>query len=248
MAAFDTTDVKFFARSDGTARAFVGFPFDRKGGTATLQARVRVEKSTTTRVGTPDVQETEQIISTRIAAQPRHFPTQHISMKGPTAGTMSRTSALRAEKVYVQSKMKDSYPAPLWSGNWIIPARGRDGSPYGRRRYVNGKWWGQHNGSDIKASSGTPVAAANSGRVVLSEHLPTLRGNCVVIDHGCNVFSIYMHLSQRAVRVGDSVRKGQVIGKVGSTGFSTGPHLHWEIRVGWEPVDPYKVVRSGLNF
>jgi murein DD-endopeptidase MepM/ murein hydrolase activator NlpD len=57
-----------------------------------------------------------------------------------------------------------------------------------------------------------------------------------------------MHLSQRAVRVGDSVRKGQLIGRVGSTGFSTGPHLHWEIRIGWEPVDPYKIVRGGLNF
>jgi murein DD-endopeptidase MepM/ murein hydrolase activator NlpD len=248
MAAFDTSDVQFFMRSDGTARAFVGFPFNRKAGSVTLSARVRVQKTGQTRAGTPDIRETEQIVSTRIAAKTRYFPTQHISMKSSTAGTMSRTSALRAEKLYVQSKMKNSYPAPLWSGNWSVPSRGRDGSPYGRRRYVNGKWWGQHNGSDIKAPTGTPVTATNSGRVVLSENLPTLRGNCVVIDHGCNVFSIYMHLSQRAVRVGDSVRKGQLIGRVGSTGFSTGPHLHWEIRIGWEPVDPYKIVRGGLNF
>ena len=83
---------------------------------------------------------------------------------------------------------------------------------------------------------------------MLSEYLPTLRGNCVVVDHGCNVFSIYMHLSQRLVRVGQAVARGQVVGKVGATGFVTGPHLHWEMRIGWEPVDPFKIALYGLRF
>jgi murein DD-endopeptidase MepM/ murein hydrolase activator NlpD len=169
-------------------------------------------------------------------------------MKSSTAGTMSRTDALRREKLLVQNSMKDSYPAPLWSGSWFVPTSGRSSSSYGRRRYVNGRWWGQHNGADIKAPSGAPVGVSNSGRVVLSQYLPTLRGNCIVVDHGCNVFSIYMHLSQRAVQVGDSVKRGQVIGRVGATGFATGPHLHWEVRIGWEPVDPARVTAKGLQF
>ena len=161
---------------------------------------------------------------------------------------MHATDKLRAEKVYVQGKMKDSYAAPLWSGNWLIPVKGSPSSAYGRKRYVNGKWWGQHNGSDIKAPTGRTVIASNTGRVVLSENLPALRGNCVVIDHGCNVFSIYMHLSKRDVNEGDTIGKGQKIGEVGATGFVTGPHLHFETRIGWEPVDPMKVVRDGIKF
>ena len=239
MAAFDTPEVKFYTLPNGTARALLGVPFDRRGGSYLLRARVRVIKAG---------QESEQIVTTTVRARARNFPTQNISMKSSTAGTMSRTDALRREKLLVQNSMKNSYPAPLWSGSWFVPTSGRSSSSYGRRRYVNGRWWGQHQGADIKAASGAPVGVSNSGRVVLSQYLPTLRGNCIVVDHGCNVFSIYMHLSQRAVQVGDSVKRGQVIGRVGATGFATGPHLHWEVRIGWEPVDPARVTAKGLQF
>jgi murein DD-endopeptidase MepM/ murein hydrolase activator NlpD len=239
MAAFDTAQVKFYARRDGSVRAFIGLPFDRKGGLSTLRARVQFTRSG---------KNMEQVLSTPLRVRDRYFPTQRISMKSSTASTMSKTAALHAEKLLVQSAMKNSYAGPLWSGSWIIPARGRSTSSYGRRRDVNGKWWGQHNGADIKAPTGAPVAAMNTGRVVLSQYLPTLRGNCIVVDHGCNVFSIYMHLSQRLAKVGDSVQRGQTIGRVGATGFVTGPHLHWEVRIGWEPVDPFKIVHAGLQF
>jgi murein DD-endopeptidase MepM/ murein hydrolase activator NlpD len=244
MAAFDTPDVKFYTRPDGTARAYVGLPFDRRGGATLLRARVRVAKAG----GEIANQESKQIVSTLVRARDRHFPTQHISMKSSTASTMSRTDALRREKLLMQNSMKNSYAAPLWSGSWVVPTQGRQSSSYGRRRYVNGKWWGQHNGADIKAPTGAPVLATNSGRVVLSQYLPTLRGNCIVVDHGCNVFSIYMHLSKRLVNAGQSVQRGQLIGRVGSTGFVTGAHLHWEVRIGWEPVDPSKVTANGLQF
>ena len=169
-------------------------------------------------------------------------------MKSSTASTMNRTKALHAERLHVQSKMQHSASKPLWQGDWIIPVKGKSTSSYGRKRYVNGKWWGQHSGADIRAATGTPVHATNSGRVVLSEYLPALRGNCIIIDHGCNIFSIYMHLSQRLVKEGDAVKKNQLIGKVGHTGFVTGPHLHWTIRVGWESCDPFRVAKRGLNF
>jgi murein DD-endopeptidase MepM/ murein hydrolase activator NlpD len=239
MAAFDTDNLKFYQMPNGSARAFVGFPFDRKGGTYTLRARVQMTKN-----GTPS----DQVLSTPLRAHDRYFPTQHISMKSSTASTMSRTAALRQEKLFVQSKMKNSYAGPLWEGNWLLPATGLTSSAYGRKRYVNGRWWGQHNGTDFKAPNGAPVLATNNGQVVLSQYLPTLRGNCIVIDHGCNVFSLYYHLSERLVSVGQRVSKGELIGKVGATGFVTGPHLHWEIRIGWEPVDPVKIVRTGLRF
>lgn len=239
MSAFDTENVKFSRREDGVARAFLGFPFDRSGGKVTLSARVQFEKN-------GELQ--EQVVSLPLTTRSRHFPTQRITMRNSNSGKMSQTAALRREKQHVQSKMKNSSPTPLWSGKWVVPARGGSSSAYGRKRYVNGKWWGQHNGADIRAGAGTPVVAANTGKVVLSENLPLLRGQCIVIDHGCNVFSIYMHLSKRNVSVGETVNKGQRIGAVGATGFVTGAHLHWEVRVGWEPVDPNRVVSRGLTF
>lgn len=239
MKAFDTENVKFSRREDGVARAFLGFPYDRSGGKVTLTARVQFEKG-------GELQ--EHIVNVPLATRSRNFPTQRIAMRNSNSGKMSQTAALRREKHYVQSKMQDSSPTPLWSGNWLVPSRGSSTSAYGRKRYVNGKWWGQHSGADVKAASGTPVVAANSGRVVLSENLPLLRGQCIVIDHGCNVFSVYMHLSKRDVSVGDTVGKGERIGAVGATGFVTGAHLHWEMRIGWEPVDPNRVISRGLTF
>ena len=239
MSAFDTREVKFYGKNDGTARGFVGLPFDRRGGTHTLKAAVNISRRGKATLTT---------LSTRFVARTRNFPTQRIVMKSSTASRMSEKSAFAREKARVQSTMKNSFPGALWQGEWIAPTAGTSSSAYGRRRYVNGRWWGQHNGADVKAPSGTPVRAANSGRVVLSEYLPTLRGNCIVVDHGCNVFSIYMHLSKNLAVVGQSVGKGQVIGRVGATGFATGPHLHWEVRIGWEPVDPNHVVQYGLNF
>ena len=239
MSAFDTGEVKFYRRADGSARAFVGLPFDRTGGKFSVSARVQVEKGG---------KSSEQVLRANVNARTRAFPRQNIRMRNGNEAKMDQKSKLRAEKLHVQSKMKNSYASPLWVGNWLVPCKGRDVSSYGVKRTVNGKPWGQHNGGDIRASSGTPVQASNTGRVVLSEYLPDLRGNCIVIDHGCNVFSIYMHLSKRLVSEGQSVGKGQRIGLVGATGFVTGPHLHWEMRIGWEPVDPFLFARRGLQF
>jgi len=236
MSAFDTNPVKFYARPDGSVRGFVGFPFDRKGGAFPLSARVLTGHS-------------EQTARAVFNGRTRIYPTQYITMRdSKTASKMNQKDALREEKLFVQSKMKSSYAAPLWNGRWIVPCAGGATSAYGRRRYVNGHWWGQHNGADVRAGFGTPVKASNSGRVALSAYLPALRGNCVVIDHGCNVFSVYMHLSKREVSEGQTIQKGQEIGKVGATGFVTGPHLHWEVRIGWEPVDPNHVVARGIVF
>lgn len=239
MRAFDTENVKFFARPDGIVRGYLGLPFDRSGGKFPVAARVQIEANGTT---------VEKILSATVNAGPRHFPEQHLSMGAAMASTMSKKDALRREKLHVQSKMANTNAGPLWQGNWIVPTKGQSSSAYGRKRWVNGKWWGQHNGADVKASTGAPILATNSGRVVLAEYLPTLRGNCTVIDHGCNVFSLYYHQSKILVREGDMVQRGQLIGKVGATGFVTGPHLHWEIRIGWEPMDPFKIIKTGLNF
>jgi murein DD-endopeptidase MepM/ murein hydrolase activator NlpD len=99
-----------------------------------------------------------------------------------------------------------------------------------------------HPGTDLAAPLGSPVVAPAAGAVVFVGSLPA-RGNAVVLDHGAGVFTTYAHLQRAEVLVGDEVRGGEVIGRVGSTGFSTGPHLHWELWVDGANVDPLEWTR-----
>jgi len=95
-----------------------------------------------------------------------------------------------------------------------------------------------HYGEDLKATSGTSIMAADSGTVALATYDASGYGNYVVINHGGGRTTLYGHMSSIAVTVGQSVNQGDVIGYVGSTGLSTGPHLHWETRVNGSTVDP----------
>jgi len=100
-----------------------------------------------------------------------------------------------------------------------------------------------HQGIDLAISTGTPILAAEDGFVVLAtESDYGGYGKCVIIDHGNKVGSLYAHQSQLAVAVGDYVRRGDVIGFIGSTGYSTGPHLHWEVRLAGYAVDPERLI------
>ena len=99
------------------------------------------------------------------------------------------------------------------------------------------RWGSVHPGIDIGAPSGTPIKAAASGMVLTASYNGGY-GNHVVLDNGNGIATAYAHQSQIAVSVGQTVSQGQVIGYVGSTGFSTGPHLHFEVRVNGSPVDP----------
>jgi len=108
---------------------------------------------------------------------------------------------------------------------------------FGTRRVFNGKLVSVHRGMDFRAKPGSPVLAANSGGVVLAREL-FYEGNCVIIDHGEQFMTVYMHLSRLEVAEGLKVTQGQEIGLSGATGRATGPHLHMGVR--WEGayIDP----------
>jgi murein DD-endopeptidase MepM/ murein hydrolase activator NlpD len=126
-----------------------------------------------------------------------------------------------------------------WEGQWIapLPEPLAVSGYFGEQRSFNGgPVQGHHGGTDLAADAGTPVFATNGGTVVLSGRY-LVRGNIVVVDHGAGVFSSYGHMESTAVAEGDGVAKGAVLGYVGTTGLSTGPHLHWEMAVAGILVD-----------
>ncbi len=131
---------------------------------------------------------------------------------------------------------------PRWSDPFLLPLAGRDTSGFGApRRYGVGGNVSFHQGADLAAPTGTPILATNHGVVRVAGFFP-IKGGLVVLDHGQGITSLYFHQSAIDVAVGDVVVRGDVIGRVGSTGLSTGPHLHWEMRVGGVPSDPMRWV------
>lgn len=136
-------------------------------------------------------------------------------------------------------------PAPEWSGNFVAPVNTGVSEAFGTRRTFNGRLESIHRGLDYHAKEGTPVHAANSGEVVLARGL-FYEGNCVVIDHGQQFMTLYMHLSKIEVAEGQKVKKGEQIGLSGSTGRATGPHLHMAVR--WEGayLDPSSLLQLSL--
>ena len=124
---------------------------------------------------------------------------------------------------------------------WPIPSSGIVTSEFGVRMHPVYGVYRQHWGIDIQADYGVNIIAADAGSVIISEYNSSY-GNYVVIDHGNGFTTLYAHMSTRLVSVGAAVGKGQVIGYVGTTGVSTGPHLHFEVSLGGEKVDPLKYV------
>jgi len=124
-----------------------------------------------------------------------------------------------------------------WSGRFIRPVNGSITSRYGMRVHPIFRVRRMHYGIDFSAPHGTPILAADSGVVVEARYIRGY-GNTVIIDHGGGVATLYAHCSAILVSEGQQVQRGQVIARVGSTGYSTGPHLHFEVRINGDPVDP----------
>jgi murein DD-endopeptidase MepM/ murein hydrolase activator NlpD len=138
-------------------------------------------------------------------------------------------------------------PERLWRGRWTRPVAGQEpGTGFGSRRVINGQPRAPHTGIDFAAPRGTPVVAANSGRVALLGDF-FFPGRLVALDHGLGLYTLYFHLDTVAVTDGERVERGQVIGTVGSTGRSTGPHLHFGAQAGPARVDPAGLLGLDVN-
>lgn len=150
---------------------------------------------------------------------------------------------MRRESALAMEVSRRSHDTPrLWTEPFRRPRASRVTSSFGRGREFNGTVTSRHMGTDYAGAVGAPVLAANRGVVRLVDSF-FLGGNVVYVDHGAGIVTAYLHLSEQDVAVGDTVQRGDVIGKVGATGRVTGPHLHWVTRYGGVTVDPASVLR-----
>ncbi len=188
-----------------------------------------------------------QVKNLAVRLRDRAFPTQRIWLPPGKDEDISD-----AEFNRVDAFKQLVTPQKFWNGPFLRPNQGEITTIYGIRRYYNGVFANDyyHSGVDYAGTTGSPVVAAAAGRVALVGRESQgfkINGNVVGLDHGQGVQTIYLHLSRINVKEGDMVRAGQVIGAVGSSGASTGPHLHWGLYVQGKAVDPVPWRYQGLE-
>ncbi len=178
----------------------------------------------------------------RLVVTPRRFPTRTLTVDpafvNPPASVLSR---IASEAAQLNGLWTSSAPQKLWNGPFVRPVPDAANSAFGTRTILNGEPRSPHGGADFSSATGTPIAAPNSGRVVAAGDF-YYTGNTLVLDHGLGLVSLFAHLSETSVREGDTVKTGEILGKVGATGRVTGPHLHWTVRVNGARVDPLSLL------
>jgi murein DD-endopeptidase MepM/ murein hydrolase activator NlpD len=160
------------------------------------------------------------------------------------AGTTAEFQRRRGpELARINAARRQNVQSGGWRQEFIWPVRGRLSGFFGSQRIYRGSPGSYHSGMDIAVPTGTNYVAPADGVVILAAEMPfTLEGHLLMIDHGMGLNSAFLHSSQLLVKEGDTVRQGQVIGKVGMTGRASGPHLHWGMKWNAARVDPKLLV------
>ena len=186
------------------------------------------------------------ILSQPLQVARRPWSIQHINMARPAGGPTPEYAQLRdGELARIAAARGRGSDSQGWRQAFIRPARGRVSGRFGAQRiYRGGVPAAPHSGLDIAAGGGAPVVSPADGVVVLAPPPSfSLEGNLVIVDHGMGLSSAFLHLSRTSVTVGQRVRQGEEIGRVGMTGRATGPHLHWSVVWNGVKVDPTTVLR-----
>ncbi|MCP4332073.1 MAG: M23 family metallopeptidase [Gammaproteobacteria bacterium] len=206
---------------DGKPFALVGLPLSLKAG------EHFIEKS-----------DSGQVHRKFFEVGHKEYSTQHIEIKdkrkvNPYASDMDRIIAEKKRK----RKARVHFSRTAVDVDFLLPLEGTRTGSFGRRRVFNGQARNPHSGMDIAAATGVPVLAPSAGKVIeLGDFF--FSGNLVYLDHGQGLISLFAHLSEIDVELGQQVGKGQVVGKVGATGRVTGPHLHWSLGLNGTWIDP----------
>jgi len=228
--------LEFFPARDGRGWfALAGVDVEAPVGPSQLKIRARLPQGEVR-----DLSRAEEIHAA-------HYRTGALTVEPKFVSPGADALARIKEEVELKAKVfTASASEPLWSGSFRAPVAAPATDSFGTRRMFNGKLASIHKGMDFRAPMGTPVRAGNSGVVVLARAL-YYEGNCVVVDHGLGLFTIFMHFSRIDVHEGEHVTTGRQLGLSGATGRVTGPHLHWAVRWQGAYLDPAKLLRLDLS-
>lgn len=224
-------DITFsFDASHKTWFALAGVSQETKPGLYPLELHAAVSSEQNTGSPAGPTVSYEKKIHVEMQRYPR------VRLKVParyTAPSPEDQHHIEQDKAVKAEAFKTLSPSRDWQGSFEAPVHAEISDVFGVERVFNGSVLSTHQGLDFRVPSGVPVAAVNRGRVILARLL-FFEGNCVVIDHGQGLLTLYLHLSKFSVHEGDEVDKGQEIGQSGGTGRATGPHLHLAVR--WQGV------------
>ncbi|SNZ08929.1 Murein DD-endopeptidase MepM and murein hydrolase activator NlpD, contain LysM domain [Persephonella hydrogeniphila] len=180
-----------------------------------------------------------------IRIKPKKYPVSRITVK-ERKKTEKILKRIINEYKLIRKILSKYTPKKFKETEFIKPVKNpKVSTPFGAKRVINRKKKSIHWGIDYKAPKGTPVFASLSGKVVLAKEL-FYTGKTVIIDHGLCLYTLYAHLSKIKVKENQHVKGGEIIGNVGSTGRSTGPHLHFGVYLCGERVDPDLAFRLKL--
>jgi hypothetical protein len=232
---FGGTALNFFRSKKGAYLALAGIDLGVSTGPRRMALELRDGKGKS------------QAWSRDFLVEPKDFPMRKLRVQGKFVAPKKKDS-LRAER---EAKRLDGIFAGVTAerflaGNFQSPIPGAASARFGERRVFNGVPKAPHAGADLRAAAGIVVRAPAGGKVALADDLFYL-GRTIVLDHGYGLYSYYGHLSEMAVKPGDLLARGDVIGKVGATGRVTGPHLHWAVKSGGARVDPFSLMSLDLS-
>lgn len=226
--------ILFYPRGE-VHQALLGLPVETAKGTVKVEVRVYASEDAAPETLTaelevvdPEFRERELRVAKKFIEPPPELQAQ-----------------IEADRAAFAEAFAQDFGPPVFASDFGWPRNSRITATFGDRRTFNGKLASQHYGLDLSGRTGAPIYAANAGTVVMARDCHA-SGQTVIIHHGANLYSLYFHLSKMHVTVGQKLRRGHKIGLVGSTGRSTGPHLHWSMKVGDLYVDPRSILRLPL--
>ncbi|WP_394730310.1 M23 family metallopeptidase [Altererythrobacter sp. GH1-8] len=175
----------------------------------------------------------------RLDIAPRAWRIERVNVaKRPPVSSEEWWKKREPEWLAIKAAREKETGARGWRQNFIWPVKGRISGRFGAQRIYKGEPGSYHSGLDIAPGAGTPFVAPADGVVVLAATGFSLEGNLLIIDHGQGLNSAFLHAQSLTVKEGDTVKRGQMIGRVGSSGRSSGPHLHWGIKWNDARLDP----------
>jgi murein DD-endopeptidase MepM/ murein hydrolase activator NlpD len=202
--------------------AIVGLPLGTKPGTQQIAVQHDSGKQTLS-----------------FAVGNKHYQEQRIRIKNPQQVNPNQANLKRIDRELAEQTRAYRQFSPRQPSNLLLdkPVNGPLSSPFGLRRFFNGEERNPLSGLDFAASRGTPIKAPAAGKVILLGDY-FFNGKTVFVDHGQGLISMFCHLSEIDVKLGDELPRGGVLGKVGATGRATGPHLHWNVSLNDARIDP----------